>query len=330
MNRVDSRIGTGSRAATGEYRLGFDGRMYILAFDHRGNFRRALFGIEGEADEEQTARIAAAKRIVFDGLVAAAASGGVSEDRIGVLVDEQFGGEVPALARETGMLLSMPAEKSDQAVFDFEYGEEFGDHIAAHGVSFTKVLVRQNPDGDAEDNRVQLARLKRLADWLHENDTAFLYELLVPPTDAQLEAAGGDIESFEREQRPELIRRAIADAQAAGVEADIWKLEGIHNRAEAEMLVAQARNAPHREDVVCVLLGAGAPDDRVREWMETVAGVDGYAGFAIGRSIWKQPLERFLADEIHREETVAVIADKYLKFVRFYEEAMAKSTGDAI
>lgn len=324
-----SRCGTGSRAATGEYRLGFDGHMYVLAFDHRGNFRRVLFGIEGDPDEEQTARIAAAKRVVFDGLVAAVASGGVPEDRVGVLVDEQFGGEVPALARENGMLLSMPAEKSDQALFDFEYGDAFGEHIAAHGVSFTKVLVRQNPDGDTEGNRVQLERLKRLADWLHENDTAFLYELLVPPTEDQLAAADGDVLRFEREQRPELIRRAMADAQAAGVEADIWKLEGVHNPAEAAMLVAQARNEPHREGVVCVLLGAGAPDERVREWMSTVAAVEGYAGFAIGRSIWMEPLRRLLAHEIDREGAVAEIAEKYLRFVRFYEEAVrSTATGD--
>lgn len=316
-----SRCGTGSRAATGEYRLGFDGRMYVLAFDHRGNFRRRLFGIEGDADEEQTARIAASKRVVFDGLVAAAATGEVSGDHIGVLVDEQFGGDVPALARENGMLLSMPAEKSDQAIFDFEYGDDFGEHIAAHGVSFTKVLVRQNPDGDPEGNRIQLERLKRLADWLHEHDTAFLYELLVPPTDQQLAAAGGDLERFEREQRPELIRRGIADAQEAGVEADIWKLEGIHTREEAEMLVAQARNAAHRQDVVCVLLGAGAADERVREWMKVVAPVEGFAGFAIGRSIWMRPLERLLAHEIDREGAVEAIASRYLDFVRFYENA---------
>lgn len=317
-----TRIGTGSRAATGEYRLGFDGRMYVLAFDHRGNFRRGLFGIEHEPDQEETARIADAKRVVFDGLVAAAATGEVHEDQVGVLVDEQFGGEVPALAREHGMILSMPAEKSDREVFEFEYGEDFGEHIAAHGVSFTKVLVRQNPDGDPEGNRIQLDRLRRLAEWLHENDTAFLYELIVPPTEEQLSLAGGDIERFEREQRPELMRRAIADAQEAGVEADIWKLEGVDRRADAEALVSQARNAPHREDVVCVLLGAGADDDRVRSWMEAVASVDGYAGFAIGRSIWKRPLERLLAGEADREATVREIASGYLDFVRTYERAM--------
>lgn len=318
-----SAIGTGSRAATGEYRLGFDGRMYVLAFDHRGNFRRGLFGIEHEPDREETARIAEAKRVVFDGLVAAAATGDVPEDQVGVLVDEQFGGEVPALAREHGMLLSMPAEKSDRQVFEFEHGEQFGEHISAHRVSFTKVLVRQNPDGDPEGNRIQLERLRRLADWLHENDTAFLYELIVPPTERQMTLAGGDAERFEREQRPELMRRAIADAQEAGVEADIWKLEGVDRKADAETLVAQARNAAHRQAVVCVLLGAGAGDDRVRGWMEAVAPVDGYAGFAIGRSIWKRPLERLLAGEIDREEAVREIASGYLGFVRFYEQAAA-------
>lgn len=313
-----SRVGTGSAAETGSYRLGFEGEMYVLAFDHRGNFRRALFGIETEPDAEQTARIAATKRVVFDGLVKAVESGEVPRESAGVLCDEQFGGEVPALARGAGVLLAMPAEKSDQAVFDFEYGEDFGAHIARHGVSFAKVLARHNPDGDAEGNRVQLQRLKRLADWLHQNDTAFLYELIVPPTEAQLAAAGDDAERFEREQRPELMRRAIAEAQAAGVEADIWKIEGVYEPADAAALVAQARNAPHREDVVCVLLGAGAPDDRVREWMEVAAKTEGYAGFAIGRTIWKRPLEQLLAEEIDRDEAISRIAGKYLDFTGFY------------
>lgn len=316
-----SRAGTGSRAETGEYRLGFEGEMYILAFDHRGNFRRALFGIEEAPDPEQTARIAEAKRVVFDGLTEAVESGGVPAGSAGVLCDEQFGGEVPALARQAGVLLSMPAEKSDQPLFEFEYGDDFGAHIVPFEVSFTKVLVRYNPDGDAEGNRVQLARLKKLADWLHEQDTALLYELLVPPTPDQLAAVDDDVERFERELRPALMRRAVAEAQAAGVEADIWKVEGLYESDDAVELVAQARNAPHREDVVCVLLGAGAPDERVREWMEVAAGTDGYAGFAIGRTIWKRPLERLLAGEIERSEAVSAIAAKYADFTRFYRSA---------
>jgi myo-inositol catabolism protein IolC len=156
--------------------LGYEGRLYILAFDHRATFSRDIFGIEGDPDAEQTKRIADAKELIFEGLVEATRSGKVAAGDVGVLVDEQFGGEVPRLAREHEMVLAMSVEKSGQAVFDFEYGDEFGDHIEPFDPDFSKVLVRYNPDGDADANRVQLERLRRLADWLHERDRRFLFE----------------------------------------------------------------------------------------------------------------------------------------------------------
>ena len=30
--------------------LGYDGKLYILAFDHRGSFQKKMFGIEGDPD----------------------------------------------------------------------------------------------------------------------------------------------------------------------------------------------------------------------------------------------------------------------------------------
>ena len=77
-------------------------------------------------------------------------------------------------------MLAMPVEKSGQNEFDFQYGDEFGAHIETFDPDFAKVLVRYNPDGDAEMNARQTERLKRLSDWLHEHDRKFLFELLVP------------------------------------------------------------------------------------------------------------------------------------------------------
>ena len=101
------------------------------------------------------------------------------------------------------------------------------------------MLVRYNPDGDAEMNRRQAERLKRLSDWLHENDRKFLFELLVPaePTRSS-SAVGGDTDRYDAELRPELMRRAIADLQDAGIEVDIWKIEGVDERSDCEMLAA--------------------------------------------------------------------------------------------
>src|SRR3954449_6183761 len=204
--------------------LGYDGKLYILAFDHRGSFQKKMFGIESEPTAEETDRISDAKRLIFEGMELAVERG-VDAAATGVLVDEQFGSDIPKRGREHGLKLAMPVEKSGQDEFDFEYGDQFGEHIERFDPDFSKVLVRYNPDDDAELNRRQLERLKRLADWLHANDRKFLFELLVPATDGQLASVDGDADRYDAELRPELMRRAIVDAQDFGVEVDIWKIE---------------------------------------------------------------------------------------------------------
>jgi myo-inositol catabolism protein IolC len=300
--------------------LGYDGKLYILAFDHRGSFQKKMFGIDGDPTDEQTETISDAKRLIFEGMQVAVERG-VDAAATGVLVDEQFGSDIPKRAKEGGLKLSMPVEKSGQNEFDFQYDEEFGDHIEQFDPDFSKVLVRLNPDGDEEMNQRQLERLKRLADWLHEHDRKFLFELLVPAEDAQLEQVGGDTDRYDAELRPELMRRAIEQIQDFGCEVDIWKIEGVDSRADAEMLAEQTRKGEGRENVKSVLLGRGASDEKVEHWLQQAAGVDGFVGFAIGRSIWWDALKAFLDEGLEREKAADQIADKYLSFIRVYDDA---------
>jgi myo-inositol catabolism protein IolC len=303
--------------------LGYDGKLYILAFDHRGSFQKKWFGLGDEITQEDTDRITDAKTLVYEGLEQALQQG--AEPSItGALVDEQFGGDVPRRAKEHGIKLAMPVEKSGQNEFDFQYGDDFGAHIEKYNPDFSKVLVRYNPDDpDTEMNKRQLERLKRLADWLHANDRKFLFELLVPATDAQLEQVGGETDRYDAELRPELMRRAIEDIQNAGIEVDIWKIEGVDERSDCEMLAQQTRTGPGRENVVCVLLGRGASDDKVDHWLKQAAPVEGFVGFAIGRSIWGDALTGFLNGSLEREAASKQVADNYLRFVEVYEGAEA-------
>jgi myo-inositol catabolism protein IolC len=303
--------------------LGYDQKIYILAFDHRGSFQKKFFGIEGEPDPEQTAIIADAKHLIFEGILQAVGAG-TDPSVAGVLVDEQFGSTVPEQARERGLKLAMPAERSGQPTFDFQYGEDFGAHIERFNPDFTKVLVRYNPDGDAEDNRVQAGKLKQLSDWLHAHERKFLFELLVPAEEAQLQTVDGDVERYDTELRPELMRRAIAELQDAGIEADIWKIEGVDARSDCEMLVAQARTGG-RDGVVCVVLGRGADDSKVDHWLAQAAPVDGFVGFAIGRSIWWDPLKAYVDGKIDRATGARTIAENYLRFIKVYEHAEGKA-----
>jgi 5-dehydro-2-deoxygluconokinase len=303
--------------------LGYDGKLYILAFDHRGSFQKKMFGIEGDPTPEQTETISDAKHLIYEGMVKAVDKSDVHADTLGVLVDEQFGAPktIPGDAKAAGLKLAMPVEKSGQDTFDFEYGDDFGDHILKFDPDFSKVLVRYNPEGDADANREQLEKLKRLADWLHENDRKFLFELLVPAEKHQLDAVGGDTDRYDAELRPELMRRAIQETQDFGCEVDIWKIEGVDRREDAEMLAKQTRAGAGRENVVCVLLGRGASDAKVDHWLREAAPVEGFVGFAIGRSIWWDALKGFLDGSLEREAAQDKIADNYLRFIQVYESA---------
>jgi myo-inositol catabolism protein IolC len=301
--------------------LGYDGKLYILAFDHRGSFQKKMFGIQGDPTPEETDRIADAKHLIFEGLVKASEEG-AEPGVTGCLVDEQFGAPkgIPDQAKERGLILAMPVEKSGQDEFDFEYGDDFDAHIEKFEPEFSKVLVRYNPEGDADMNARQRERLRHLTQWLHERGRKFLFELLVPAEDAQLESVGGDSDRYDAELRPELMRRAIVELQDAGVEADVWKIEGIDAQEDCERIARICRR-DGRDGVICVVLGRGADDEKVEHWLRQGAPVDGYAGFAIGRTIWWDPLKGHVDGDLEREDAARQIADNYLRFVRVYGEA---------
>jgi myo-inositol catabolism protein IolC len=292
--------------------LGYDGKLYILAFDHRGSFQKKMFGIPGDPTPEQTETISDAKRLIFEGMLVAV-DRGIEAGAAGVLVDEQFGSDIPQRAREHGLKLAMPVEKSGQNEFDFEYGDDFPAHIEKFDPDFSKVLVRYNPEDDPEMNERQLERLKRLSDWLHEHGRKFLFELLVPATEEQLSHVEGDADRYDAE------RRAIEANQQAGVEVDVWKIEGVDEREDAEVLAEQTRTGPGREGVKCVLLGRGASTEKVDHWLQMAAPVPGFIGFAIGRSIWWDALKGFLDKQLEREAAADQIAANYLRFTRVYE-----------
>jgi myo-inositol catabolism protein IolC len=299
--------------------LGYEGNLYILAFDHRGSFQKKMLGISGDPSPEQAESISDAKAVIFEGFLRALEEG-APKDSAGMLVDEQFGADLARRARKEGLILAMPVEKSGQDEFDFEYGEDFDAHIEEFDPSFTKVLVRFNPEGDPDMNERQIARLHRLSDWLHERDRKFLFELLVPAEESQLQAVGGDEDRYDKEIRPRLMIEVIRRMQEAGVEPDVWKIEGIDRREDCEAIAGQVRSGG-RDQVACVVLGRGADDDAVEHWLRQGAGVPGYIGFAIGRTIWWDPLKAYLDGSLAREEAAAQISATYRRMIDVYTSA---------
>jgi myo-inositol catabolism protein IolC len=304
--------------------LGYDKPLYLMAFDHRGSFEQGLFGATEPVSAEVHDKISAAKEIIYDAHIQALAQG-APHAACGVLVDEEFGASVAVRAKKEGVPLAMPVEKSGQDEFEFEYGADFGAHIEEFDPTFAKVLVRYNPEGDATVNRRQTAQLGTLSRWLRKRDRKFLFELLVPATTAQLDRFEGHQREYDKALRPSLVVEVIRAMQAADVEPDIWKIEGLDDHAACEAVVAQARS-DGRDGVKCIVLGRGADEAQVIEWVKIGAAVDGFDGFAVGRTLWQDALKDYLAEKLTRDQAVDQICRRYLEVIAAYRGAETGGT----
>ncbi len=298
---------------------GYAAPLYILPFDHRASFKSGMFGWNGTLSTEQTERIVAAKRVIYDGVVAAVA-GGVPKAHAGILVDEQFGAAILRDARRNGYITCVSVEKSGQQEFDFEFGDAYARYIEAFAPSFAKVLVRYNPDGDAAMNRRQAVRLRRLSEYLEHSPSKYMFELLVPATATELQGLGGDTHAYDLTLRPTLMVRAIRELQDAGVEPDVWKIEGL-DRSEDDVRIVETARRDGRDNVGCIVLGRGDSEAHVRAWLATAAAVPGFIGFAVGRTTFWEPLVALRDGQISREDAVAEVARRYRQWADVFERA---------
>jgi len=298
---------------------GYDKPLYILPFDHRHSYLKNLFHWQEQLAAEQTAEVAASKQVIYRGFKAAVADG-MPKERAGILVDEEFGAAILRDAASHGSITCMPAEKSGQEEFEFEYGEDFARHFEQFNPTFTKVLLRYNPEGDAGMNKRQTERLHSFSDYLAKTQRLFMIELLVPPEKAQLELSGGDHAAYDRDLRPKLMIETIRTLQDAGVEPDVWKVEGLDQRADCEKIVETARRGG-RAKVGCIVLGRGSDEQKVLSWLKTAAGVPGFIGFAIGRTTWWDAVVAWREKKISEEAAAAQITKRFLQWANIFEQA---------
>jgi 5-dehydro-2-deoxygluconokinase len=291
--------------------------LLILAFDHRASFIEKLFGIKGRSPTvEEKKQIEEAKLIIFDGFKMALKEK-VPKEIAGLLVDEEFGTSVLLEAKKEGFNFAMPAEKSGQDEFDFEYGEKFADHIECFDPTFLKVLVRYNPESDSTLNNRQLERLKKLSDYLSSKNRTFLFELIVPATPDQLAKVGGEKAAYDTQLRPKLMCESIKQIQDGGVEPVIWKLEGVDKVEDAKAIVAQTQLGGRNVGVIT--LGRGESKDKVKEWLSVGAKIPGIIGFAVGRTIFWDPLVEYRAGKADKNAAAQKIAQNYIEFVELWQ-----------
>ncbi|HET6342504.1 MAG TPA: DUF2090 domain-containing protein [Gemmatimonadota bacterium] len=306
--------------------LGYNRPLYLLPFDHRHSYLTGMFHLTPPLTAEQHAAVTDSKQVIYDGFRRALGRE-VPVAAAGILVDEEFGAGILHDAARNGYVTALSIEKSGSAEFEFEYGTGFAKHIEAFEPTFAKALVRYNPEGDAALNERQATRLKQLSEYCRAVDQRFMFELLVPATEAQQRRVQ-DETTYDRLIRPRLVLQAIRTLQDAGVEPDIWKIEGLDRREDCERVVATARR-DGRSEVGCIVLGRAAEREKVVGWLQTAASVEGFIGFAVGRTTFWEPVADYVARRATREEAASRIAQRYREWAAIFEKAHLSHKGTA-
>ena len=299
--------------------LGYDKALYLLPFDHRQSYVTDMFDFKLPLSVQEHDQVIDSKQLIYQGFRQALAEG-VSTETAGILVDEEFGTGILRDARRRNYVTALSVEQSGAEEFEFEYGVDFASHITAFDPIFAKVLVRYNPDGDRAVNLRQVGRLKQLSEYCRHSQRRFMFELLVPATDEQLARAGGDKDVFDRQTRPMLMQQTVCELQDAGIEPDVWKIEGLDRRGDCEQIVEIARRGG-RDKVGCIVLGRGADEAKVRGWLTIAAGVPGFIGFAVGRTSFWDAVSSYRAKALTRAEAATQIARRLREWVDIFEAA---------
>jgi myo-inositol catabolism protein IolC len=121
----------------------------------------------------------------------------------------------------------------------------------------------------------------------------------------------------------ELATELNALLQDAGVEPDVWKIEGLDRREECERIVEAARRGG-RMTVGCIVLGPGSDEQAVVRWLKIAAGVPGFIGFAVGRTTWLDAVTAWRAHTISRDIAVARIAKRFREWAAIFEHVSVR------
>ncbi|MDD5568900.1 MAG: DUF2090 domain-containing protein [Candidatus Pacebacteria bacterium] len=284
--------------------------LFILPFDHRKSFFKEIMGIKGKPGPKDVKQASELKNIIFSGVELALTDFSSKKD-FAVLVDEQLGLDVIKKAKKEKIALCLPVEKSGQQDFDFEFGKKFAEHIKKIRPDYVKVLIRYNPD-NKKINEKQLEKLAELESFRKKSKYPLVLELLVPATRQNLKTCKTE-NNYDLKLRPGKTIEAIKEIKEK-ITPDIWKLEGFEKKDWPSII--KSINKKSR----IIILGRGEEQARVEKWLKNASAFKEIIGFAIGRTIFEEPLQLYVKGDLTKKEAALYIGLKFSYFVDFWNK----------
>lgn len=283
--------------------------MFMVAFDHRSSTASEIFGQELVSPEQW--------QVLAEAKVVIAEAAGLARDtvddlgEVSVLVDLECGMMAAQAARAEQIATALALEVSGQRRLELLDERTLEAKIGVVGApKWGKVLLRWNSNDPVGLKEANLAALERARRFCGAVGAGLLLELIVPPTSFDLVAVEGDAERYRSEILPLRLPAAVEEITRRFGPPDLWKLQGVASPVAARAISDAACLDGSTPPIL--ILGAGADRAEITRWFEAGAGVCGYAGFAIGRSIWKAPIVAYLDGRIDRDGAREAISSQFI------------------
>jgi 5-dehydro-2-deoxygluconokinase len=271
--------------------------LMALAIDHRAQ-------LETLADRVGAPR----ERINAFKSLALAAAAEVAEGRpgYGLLLDETYGREALFAAAKHPFWVGRPVEQPGSRPLRFEFGGDIGGRLAEWPVTHTvKCLAFFHPDDEAALKEEQTATLLTLHDAARRNNLELLIEIIASRHGRLADRTTAEV---------------IDGLYRAGIKPDWWKLEPQPSPA-AWQAVERAITGNDRWCRGVVLLGLEAPEKELIAAFATCAEAPIVKGFAVGRTIFNDAAEKWLAGAIDDRAAIADMAVRFARLTRAWQQA---------
>ncbi|MFL5332426.1 MAG: 5-dehydro-2-deoxygluconokinase [Geminicoccaceae bacterium] len=273
-------------------------QVLAFAFDHRVQF------------EELCARVGTSVEHVphFKRLALSAAmmtADGRSDG--GILLDGRFGQDALDQATGKGLWIGRPVELPGSRPLRFEGGPDLCCTLRTWPTEHcVKCLVFYHPDDPAKLCADQERQVLVLADACRRNGLDLLLEVIPSKSQATVDET--------------TLARAMARLYALGVHPDWWKLPQPGSDAAWARIAGEiAANDPYCRGVL--LLGLDAPEPELVAAFAMARRHPVCKGFAVGRTIFAQPAEDWLAGKINDQQAIRAMAAGYRRLIDAWEAA---------
>jgi len=273
--------------------------VFAFAFDHRNQF----FDLARQAGAAE-ARLPALKRLLVEA-VAETESALSLKGKIGMLCDDRYGQDALNAATGRGWWIGRPVELPGSNPVVFDRGRSIGTTLISWPAEhIVKCLVYFHPDDAIEHRLEQEAQIRALYDAVQASGHELLLEIIPPK---------------HRTRDEDTVLRALKRLYNLGIYPEWWKLEPMSPAQWRAVDALIAERDPHCRGVV--LLGLNASMEALAAGFRDAQASRSCRGFAVGRTIFQEPSQAWLANGIDDAELTRRVRHNFEALIKTWRDA---------